>query len=83
MWKVHAGVTKVFTWEKCTVVKVVSESDCRKKVGRNETVAVAWGHARSSVIKSECLRSGENICKHTSSSINLIFVSINVIATEF
>lgn len=43
----RAGVTKVFTWEKCTVVKVVFESDYRKKAGRNETVGVAWGHARS------------------------------------
>ena len=78
VWGCGKYVTKVL--EKCTVVKVVFESDCQK-TGGNKTVGVAWGRARNSVIKLECLHSRENICKHTSSSVNLIFISVNVINT--
>lgn len=73
LWGCGKCVTKVL--EKCTVVKVVFESDYQK-TGGSETVGVAWCRARNSVIKLEFLHSRENICKHTSSSVNLIFISI-------
>lgn len=73
VWKVHAEVTKIFTWRKCVAVKVVFECDYRRKAGGNEFAGVAWAMQE---IGSLEVFSREHICKHVF-SINLIFISIH------
>lgn len=43
VWKVHAGVTQIFTWKKYTAVKVVLECDYWGVAGGNETAGVTCG----------------------------------------